>query len=257
MAGFNYHHVVENFSFRSVQDLHQGARLLLPDVERVLPGGTRAHVFPVAGEATLLPHGLVHQILQLLIGFGISEIRRRDSEQADSSCLSSGTNCLIGMQWVWTVTGTTNSLFVLAAQNVCCLVDPDYSIGRVDQEALPTTRELDALNGCGAGGLLADLCKQTLTIGLYHKDGISTEFMACLELCHHFRNRICGDHKDAATGVSNVNLLATMIVRSHHLGVGLQKGRISWSYRHTNTQDSSSLHPIPRLPAAKFCEIRL
>ena len=99
-----------------MQNFHEGSRGFFPNVECVLPGRTGANVFAVAGKAALLPHGLVDQVLQLLIGLRVS---------------------------------------VGVLQHVGGLVDADDSIGGVDQERFRPSAELDGLDGRRAAHLLS------------------------------------------------------------------------------------------------------
>ena len=55
--------VEKNLAFCSVEDFDEISDALLPDVERMLAGGSGHDVFPVPTEATFLPQGFVDKIL--------------------------------------------------------------------------------------------------------------------------------------------------------------------------------------------------
>ena len=55
--------VEENLAFGSVEDFDEISDALLPDVERMLPGGSGHDVLTVPAEATFLPQGFVDEIL--------------------------------------------------------------------------------------------------------------------------------------------------------------------------------------------------
>lgn len=50
-------YIQEEFSSRSMENLHQVANALLPDVQGMLPGWACHYVLPIPREATFLPRG--------------------------------------------------------------------------------------------------------------------------------------------------------------------------------------------------------
>lgn len=62
-----YNYVKQEFSFGAVQDFHQVADALFPDVKSVLSSRSGAHVLPIPRETALLPHGSTNRYTETVI----------------------------------------------------------------------------------------------------------------------------------------------------------------------------------------------
>lgn len=62
-----YNYVKQEFSFGTVQDFHQVADALFPDVKSVLSSRSGAHVLPIPRETALLPHGSMNRYTETVI----------------------------------------------------------------------------------------------------------------------------------------------------------------------------------------------
>ena len=169
----------------------------------MLSSGTSTDVFTVAWEAALLPHGLVHEVLQLLIGLRVSEIEVVISWMFVTHFNFLFICCFYEYIVLYTIGVHWNLLPLLDAQDFVGPVDPDDPVCCVDKEALAPPWKFDALDGSRAAHLLAHF-----------------------ELRNHFHIlRVWRDDEYSSLGVASVNMLSSMIVGRHYLNISLQRNQ--------------------------------
>lgn len=203
------HHIGQQFTFETVKDFHERARRFFPDIQSVLTRGSGAYVFAIAGKATLLPHGLIDQILELLIRFRIPINNRALFTEFPM------------------LPFITPLLALREIENIRSLVHANHAIRRIDQEAPALAGKLNALNSRGGRDLL-------------------THFKLDHGLHGLFRGRD-GHHRDPAFGIPGKDMFPSLIISGHHLGFALVfRGRRTPRHAH-RAGGHDSVRPIGQI----------